>query len=46
VWESDDARPRIPPDLVAEPAMAGAERERRRERWAEARAVSEARPAR
>jgi glycerol kinase len=45
VWASDDALPHIPADLVAEPAMPPAEREQRRERWAEARAVSEAWPA-
>jgi glycerol kinase len=45
VWESDDALPRIPPDRVAEPRMAAADRGRRRERWAAARAVSEAWPA-
>ena len=41
VWETDDALPRIPPDLVAEPRFPAPERERRRERWTAARAVSE-----
>jgi glycerol kinase len=41
VWERDDALPRIAPDLVAEPRLAATERERRRDRWTAARAISE-----
>ena len=46
VWATDDALPRIPPDLVAEPALPGTQRDDRRERWIAARAVSERWPVR
>jgi glycerol kinase len=40
VWDSPDALPEIPVDLLAEPALAAAERARQRERWAAARDLS------
>ncbi len=43
-WPDDDSLPALAPDLVAEPAPAGAERDARRERWAHARALAEGHP--
>ncbi len=40
VWESLDALPEIPVDLVAEPELAPAERSLERERWAAARQLA------
>jgi glycerol kinase len=37
VWDRPEAVPEVPVDLVAEPALAGAARERLRARWAAAR---------
>ena len=40
VWDGLDALPEIPLDLVAEPALAPAERALERERWAAARQLA------
>jgi glycerol kinase len=39
VWDRPEAIPEIPLDLVAEPAIGADERQRERERWAQARAL-------
>ena len=39
LWDGPDALPEIPLDLVADPALAPAERALERERWAAARAL-------
>jgi glycerol kinase len=39
VWDGPEAIPEVPLDLVAEPVLEAGERQRERERWAQARAL-------